>query len=330
MQEQPSFDVAAATEVLGRSGQLLDVLGAQLGDVVAGTEEAAFGLISEVQQIDGHVELMSSLADELVRRCEQDADAVARRSRENAADVAELVQLVTDRDRSVLDLVGEVRALDREVDAIAAVAHATTILALNAKIEAVRAGDAGEGFSVVADEVRELSRQSAQAAASVRAGITRVTTLMEERLGSDTGSAGSSSEQINARLEGIAGAQQEASEVLSAGVGATREVADRIAGSVTDLGARTTAALAQTQFQDITRQSVGSVTAALEELGRQLAVVTGHLRGEQDAEALRALDDAVAALQASYVSQRQRAVHSGRGAGAPAPAQPAAPVIELF
>ncbi len=325
----PITDVPATTEVLARSGRLLDVLVAQLGDVVDGTEEAAFGLISEVQQIDGGVERMSALADELVRRCEQGADEVARRTRENASDVEELVQLVTDRDRSVLDLVGEVRALDREVDAIAAVAHATTILALNAKIEAVRAGDAGEGFSVVADEVRELSRQSAQAASSVRAGITRVTTLMEQRLGSETGSAGSS-EQINSRLEGIAAAQHEASEVLSASVGATREVAGQIAGAVADLGTRTTAAMAQTQFQDITRQSVAAVTGAMEELGRQLAVVTGHLSGEADAEALRALDDAVATLQSSYVSQRQRAVHAGHGSRGVAPAQPAAPLVELF
>ncbi|WP_432563199.1 methyl-accepting chemotaxis protein [Kineococcus sp. SYSU DK003] len=329
MQERPSFDAPAATDVLGRSGRLLEVLNAQLTDVVEGTEKAAFGLISEVQQIDSGVGQMSVLSDRLVRLCEQGAEEVARRTQANASDVHELVQLVTDRDRSVLDLVEEVRALDREVDAIAAVAHATTILALNAKIEAVRAGDAGEGFSVVADEVRELSRQSAQAASSVRAGITRVTTLMAERLGSTTGST-SSSEHINARLETIAAAQHEASEVLNASVGATREVAEQIAGSIAGLGLRTTAALAQTQFQDITRQSVAAVTGAMEEMGRQLAVVGEHLRGEADAEALRALGDAVAALQASYVSQRQRAVHSGQDGRSVAPAQPSAPVIELF
>ncbi|MBB2899541.1 methyl-accepting chemotaxis protein [Kineococcus radiotolerans] len=326
-QERTPIDVEASTEVLDRSGHLIEVLGAQLGDVVDGTEEAAFGLMSEVQQIDTRVEEMSGLADELVRRCELGSDEVARRTRASAEDVQELVQLVTDRDRSVLDLVGEVRALDREVDAIAAVAHATTILALNAKIEAVRAGDAGEGFSVVADEVRELSRQSAQAAASVRAGITRVTTLMEERLGSDNGSGAGSSEQINARLEGIAAAQHETSTQLSASVGATREVAERIAGSVSALGERSTAALAQTQFQDVTRQSVQSVVGGLEELGRQLGTVAGHLRGEAGAEALRALDDAVALLRSSYVSQRQRSVHSRQDGGAPVAATA---LVELF
>ncbi|ABS03340.1 methyl-accepting chemotaxis protein [Kineococcus radiotolerans] len=325
-QERTPIDVEASTEVLDRSGHLIEVLSAQLGDVVDGTEEAAFGLMSEVQQIDTRVEEMSGLAGELVRRCELGSDEVARRTRASAEDVQELVQLVTDRDRSVLDLVGEVRALDREVDAIAAVAHATTILALNAKIEAVRAGDAGEGFSVVADEVRELSRQSAQAAASVRAGITRVTTLMEERLGSDSGGAGSS-EQINARLEGIAAAQHETSAQLSASVEATREVAERIAGSVDALGERSTAALAQTQFQDVTRQSVQSVVGGLEQLGHQLGTVAGHLRGEAGAEALRALDDAVALLRSSYVSQRQRSVHARQDGGAPVAATA---LVELF
>ncbi|WP_432546560.1 methyl-accepting chemotaxis protein [Kineococcus sp. SYSU DK004] len=323
----PVVDREASAEVLGRSRELIDVLSDQLGDVVTGTEEAAFGVMSEVQQVDAEVEALSGLTRELLQRSEDGALQVARTTSSNAAEVEELVQLVTDRDRAVLDLVGEVRALDREVDAIAAVAHATTILALNAKIEAVRAGDAGEGFSVVADEVRELSRQSAQAASSVRAGITRVTQLMEDRLGSGDGAGGSSSEAINARLEGIAAAQHQAAEALSASVHGTQEAAARIAASVESLGVRTTSVLAQAQFQDMTRQAVEGVVASLAQLGGQLGTVADHLRGAAGAEALATLDDAVAALRGSYVSHRQRAVHAAREGTAPV-AQTAA--IELF
>ncbi|WP_432536951.1 methyl-accepting chemotaxis protein [Kineococcus arenarius] len=222
-----------------------------------------------------------------------------------------------------MDLVGEVRALDREVDAIAAVAHATTILALNAKIQAVRAGDAGEGFSVVADEVRELSLQSARAAESIRAGITRVTSLMEARIGTDAGG----SAEISAELEGIAAAQQEAAAVLSTSVEGTSDAAGRIASSIEALGLRTTAVLGQAQFQDMTRQAVEGVVGSLATLGGQLATVADHLRGSADADALARLDDAVAALRTSYVSQRQRAVHAQRTGGA---VQRATAAIELF
>ncbi|WP_432574007.1 methyl-accepting chemotaxis protein [Kineococcus sp. SYSU DK005] len=327
MVEEPraAIDAERSAEVLGRSQELIGILSDQLGDVVSVTEEAAFGVMSEVQQVDAEVEALSGLAQDLVRLSADGASQVADRTRASADDVAELVQIVTDRDAAVMDLVGEVRALDREVDAIAAVAHATTILALNAKIEAVRAGDAGEGFSVVADEVRQLSRQSAQAAESIRAGITRVTSLMEARIGSDTGG----SAQISAKLEGIATAQQEAAAVLSASVEGTSEAAGRIATSIEALGARTTAVLGQAQFQDMTRQAVESVVASLGALGGQLATVADHLRGDADAAALAQLDDAVGALRASYVSQRQRAVHAQRTGGG-VPVQPAAAAIELF
>ncbi|WP_337062928.1 methyl-accepting chemotaxis protein [Kineococcus sp. G2] len=326
-QSPAPVDAERSAEVLGRSQELIGILSDQLGDVVSVTEEAAFGVMSEVQQVDGEVEALSSLAQDLVRLSADGASQVADRTRASAADVAELVQIVTDRDSAVMDLVGEVRALDHEVDAIAAVAHATTILALNAKIEAVRAGDAGEGFSVVADEVRELSRQSAQAAESIRAGITRVTSLMEARIGSGTGTGGAGSAQISAKLESIAAAQQEAAAVLSTSVEGTRDAAGRIAGSIEALGLRTTAVLGQAQFQDMTRQAVEGVVASLGALAGQLATVAEHLRGSADAAALAQLDDAVGALRSSYVSQRQRAVHAQRTGGR---VEAVTAAIELF
>ncbi|NHC15279.1 methyl-accepting chemotaxis protein [Motilibacter deserti] len=321
-------DVASAARALEGARPLLDVVAAQLRDVVAHTEDAAFGVMNGARDADAEAEALSEFARDLARRSGEDAERVAAATRTSAESVEQLVSLVTERDRAVLDLVEEVRGLDRYVEAIANVARATTILALNAKIEAVRAGSAGQGFSVVADEVRELSRQSAAAAEDIRQGISRVTGLMEERLGSSDAAGASSSAAINGRLESIAAAQHDMAGMLTDTVAGTQSAIEQVEASAHSLSARTNDILAQTQFQDITRQTLEGVGGALASLGARVGTVTEHLRGEAPAGSLLPLDDAVTELSSSYVSQRQRAVHAtaaGHEQGATA-----SPAIELF
>lgn len=86
-----------------------------------------------------------------------------------------------DQDR-IEQIVAESRSLEESVSAITRIMSATNMLALNAAIEATRAGEYGHGFRVVANEVRDLARQSNEAIQVIQKGIARMQQAIDQQL----------------------------------------------------------------------------------------------------------------------------------------------------
>ena len=165
-------------DVEERSGEIYEACDA-LGDLNAGLRKDALTRASDARALVGSARHVDGALHKVVAAAEDmgaDAQAIANNSA-RAVEVGRDVETNTVKAVQTLETLAEASStIGHVVERIRGIAHTTSMLALNARLEAARAGEAGRGFAVGASEVRALAKETAAATNDIQE---RIEDLME-------------------------------------------------------------------------------------------------------------------------------------------------------
>jgi methyl-accepting chemotaxis protein len=168
--QEAANQVVATTSVNETSIEALSIEALRQAEEIATALELVQGMASAVQTVAYNAEQAEQAVQQAAETVEE-GDAVMNRTVEGIQGIR---ATVADTAKKVKHLGESSQKISKVVELISAFAAQTNMLALNASIEASRAGEEGKGFAVVANEVRTLARQSAEATEEIRSLISSI------------------------------------------------------------------------------------------------------------------------------------------------------------
>ena len=256
--EQTNFEVSSQKEETEQVATAMNQMAATVHDVARNAEQAA----QAAQTADDNVDTRQQVVRQSLQRIEL------------------LASSATSASTSIESLSAEIQNIGSVLEVIKSVAEQTNLLALNAAIEAARAGEQGRGFAVVADEVRALARRTQQSTEEIERLVSTLRSAAQSSVrdiqhsGELVKLAVSDALETESALGSIAAAVsliQQMNQQIAAAAEQQSSVAEEINRSVTSIRA-------SADQSALSMQGNAASSIELAQLGAELKGMVGHFR----------------------------------------------------
>lgn len=304
----PPAGTAEAAATLGQLAPFFGVTEQQLCSVVSQTETAAGDIIAALQALDAaqarSAACVARTRDGMIGLAESGDTALRALAGTLNAYLVERLE-ITRTERDAIGGVGEqMRSLDALTAGLEKVGASTRMLALNANIEATRAGTHGAGFQVIARELQSLAQHSQDAVAEARRRVASVQQTIDGVVVAAHDAARTRAEE--ARIQALMSDLDGIAEITTRTIaGMARTELTEIEALSEQVGAQVSMVFGQIQFQDVVRQQIEAVGESVHLLHSLLDDLRHTLEGREPANPLRP-DLLLELARARYVTQIQR------------------------
>jgi methyl-accepting chemotaxis protein len=267
---------------------LITLLSAHLRSITSCTEEAAVHIMERLQDIEQQLRVLNQSVraswaggESHYRNQRARLDAANGVLAKHGSKVAELATFLAKRTEESALARGRLQGLVRSAvelasnaECIEGIARQTSILALNARIEAARAGQHAGSFAVVANEVKALAEESRRAVEQISQSVVIMRTSLSAELSRQEAEDAQTRERLAAQgnipdmllswMKQMGEAYQELHQKHA-------DLLQKLAESTEAINRQAAEMLAEIQFQDITRQRIEAVQHALADLEKRLS-----------------------------------------------------------